>query len=74
MTDRIKGHVKWFDHQKRYGFITRDDGLKDVFVHRNEFRSTAEVSWLKDGDTVEFEVQQTPKGPSAIDVVVLGTG
>ena len=74
MTDRIKGHVKWFSHQKQYGFIMRGDGLKDVFVHRNEFRSRAEVPWLRDGDAVEFGVEQTPKGPSAVDVVVLATG
>ena len=73
MDERVKGHIKWFDHQKRYGFIMRDDGLKDVFVHRNEFRSPSDVSWLRDGDAVEFGIEQTPKGPSAVDVVVLGT-
>ena len=74
MSERIKGHVKWFDHRKRYGFIQRNDGLKDVFVHQNEFRSTADVPWLRDGDAVEFEIEQTPKGTSAVDVIVLGHG
>jgi CspA family cold shock protein len=74
MAERVKGHVKWFDHQKRYGFIRRDDGLRDVFVHTNEFRSPADAHWLRDEQAVEFEVQQTPKGPRAVDVVVLATG
>jgi CspA family cold shock protein len=71
MTERVKGHIKWFDHRKRYGFIQRDDGLSDVFVHMNEFRSTAEAHWIKDGDAVEFEIERTPKGLSATDVVSL---
>jgi CspA family cold shock protein len=71
MTERINGHIKWFDHRKRYGFIQRDDGLADVFVHMNEFRSVAEAHWIKEGDAVEFEIEQTPKGPSAADVVSL---
>ncbi|MGD2178919.1 MAG: cold shock domain-containing protein [Anaerolineae bacterium] len=68
---RVRGRIKWFSHQKRYGFIRRGDGLPDVFVHMNEFRSRADAYWVKDGDVVEFDVEQTPKGPSAVDVVVL---
>jgi CspA family cold shock protein len=74
MNGRTRGHIKSFDHRKRYGFIERDDDLPDVFVHVNEFRSRADVPWVRDGDAVEFGVEQTPKGPSAADVVVLGTG
>ena len=74
VTERVRGHIKWFNHQKRYGFIRRGDGLPDVFVHMNEFRSTADVQWLKEGDAVDFGVEQTPKGPSAVDVVVLKDG
>ena len=73
MSERVKGHVKWFDHRKRYGFIRRSDGLKDVFVHQNEFRTATDVPWVRDGDAVEFGIEQTPKGPSAVDVVVLGS-
>ncbi len=73
MTERVKGHIKWFDHRKRYGFIRRDDGLQDIFVHMNEFRSVADAQWVGDGDAMEFEVEQTPKGSSAVDVVVLNT-
>jgi CspA family cold shock protein len=71
MTERVKGRIKWFSHQKRYGFIRRDDGLRDVFVHMNDFRSTADAYWVRDGDAVEFGVEQAPKGPRAVDVVVL---
>jgi cold shock CspA family protein len=70
MSERVRGRIKWFDHRKRYGFIERDDSLPDVFVHENEFRSRADVPWVRDGDTVEFVVEQTPKGSSATDVVV----
>ncbi len=72
--ERVKGHVKWFDLQKHYGFIQRDDGFHDVFVHMNEFRSAADAYWVRDGDAVEFEVEQAPKGPKAVDVVVLKAG
>ena len=71
MNERVRGHVKWFDHRKRYGFIQRADGLEDVFVHQNEFRKAADVPWVRDGDAVEFGIEQTPKGPSAVDVVLL---
>jgi CspA family cold shock protein len=74
MSERVQGHIKWFDHRKRYGFIARDDNLPDVFVHENEFRSRADVPWVRDGDAVEFEVEQTPKGSSAADVIVMGSG
>ena len=62
-----KGTVKWFNDQKGFGFITREAGGKDVFVHHsaivaNGFRSLAE------GDRVEFTVEQGPKGPAAVNV------
>lgn len=43
--ERVRGTITWFDHRKRYGFVQRNDGLQDVFVHTNEFRSTSDV-WL----------------------------
>jgi CspA family cold shock protein len=72
VTERVRGRIQWFDHHRHYGFIQRDDGLQDVFVHANEFRSTSDVYWVRDGDTVEFQVEQAPRGPKAIDVIVLG--
>jgi CspA family cold shock protein len=71
MSERIKGRIKWFSRQKRYGFIRREDGTSDVFVHMNEFQSRDDAIWLREGDPVEFEVEQTPKGPSAVEVVVV---
>ena len=71
MSERIKGRIKWFSSQKRYGFIRREDGTSDVFVHMNEFQSRDDALWLKEGDPVDFAVEQTLKGPSAVDVVVV---
>ena len=71
MTERERGHVKWFSHEKRYGFIRRQDGLPDVFLHLNEFRSVSDTHWVREGDFVEFAIKQTPKGLNAVDVVML---
>lgn len=63
---RVIGTVKWFNDQKGYGFLAYEGG-KDVFVHHSAiiaqgFRSLAE------GDQVEFEIQDSPKGPAAANV------
>jgi len=68
--DRITGTVKWFDARKGYGFITRDDGEKDVFVHHSAIRGGG-FRQLQDGDRVEFSVEQDARGPKAADVVKL---
>jgi len=60
-----KGTVKWFNDVKGYGFITPDDGGKDLFVHSSEVRSGS----LNDGQEVEYEVGQGQKGPCANNVV-----
>ena len=70
-SDRLQGHIKWFNHQKRYGFIRRSDGRNDVFVHTNEFRHRSDGDWVAEGDPVEFVIEQTAKGPSAADVVIV---
>ncbi len=63
----ITGTVKWFNDSKGYGFLTRHDDDKDVFVHHSAIIGTGFKS-LADGQQVTFEVQQGQKGPSASNV------
>ena len=62
-----KGKVKWFNASKGYGFISQDDG-KDVFVHFSAIDGDGYKS-LDEGQEVEFEVTDGPKGPQAVKVV-----
>ena len=61
------GIVKWFNDQKRFGFITPDDGGKDLFVHANSI----EGGTLRDNDQVQFEVGEGKKGPCAENVTLV---
>jgi CspA family cold shock protein len=61
------GKVKWFNEQKGYGFIERDDGTGDVFVHYADIQGEG-FKALNEGDEVEFEVEQGEKGPKATNV------
>ncbi len=61
-----KGKVKWFDDKKGYGFIEMENG-QDVFVHHTAIMGTG-FKTLKDGEAVEFEITQGPKGKQAANV------
>jgi CspA family cold shock protein len=63
---RINGTVKWFDEKKGWGFIQKEDG-SDVFVHYSAIQEDGFKS-LADGQAVEFEITQGPKGPQASNV------
>jgi cold shock protein len=68
MSDRINGTVKWFNGIKGYGFIARESG-DDVFVHFSAIQGEGFKN-LQEGDRVEFNVEQGPKGSQASNVVV----
>jgi cold shock protein len=64
------GTVKWFDDAKGYGFITPDDGSKDLFVHHSSIAGSGFKS-LSEGAKVEFEAREGAKGPQADNVVAI---
>ena len=61
-----QGSVKWFDAQKGFGFIERPDG-SDIFVHYSDIIGSG-FRTLTEGQEVQFEVSQSPKGPQAVKV------
>ena len=63
----INGKVKWFNGTKGYGFISRDDDSKDVFVHSSAVKD-AGLSDLAEGEAITFEVDEGAKGPSAVNL------
>ena len=60
------GKVKFFNNSKGFGFITPDDGGKDLFVHVSGLKDE-----IRDGDTVSFDVENSPKGLNAVNVKVV---
>ena len=64
------GTVKWFNAEKGFGFIAPEDGSPDVFAHFSAINSTGYRS-LNEGDRVEFETVQGPKGMQAANITVL---
>ncbi|MFT7032114.1 MAG: CspA family cold shock protein [Cyclobacteriaceae bacterium] len=61
-----EGTVKFFNNAKGFGFITPDDGSKDVFVHKNDITDR-----IAEGDKVSYDVEEGPKGLNAVDVKVV---
>ena len=73
MAERETGTVKWFNAGKGYGFIERDNGEGDVFVHYSAINGTG-FKTLDEGQRVEFDVVESDKGPQAQDVEAMGGG
>jgi cold shock protein len=65
---RTSGTVKWFNDSKGFGFITPENGSKDCFVHHSAIQADGFKS-LAEGDKVEFDLVEEPKGPKAQNVV-----
>ena len=70
MAERELGVVKWFNGEKGYGFIARDSGEKDVFVHFSAINAEG-FRTLREGQRVEFEVVEGQKGPQAQNVELI---
>ncbi|MCW2255423.1 CspA family cold shock protein [Providencia alcalifaciens] len=70
MSNTMTGLVKWFNESKGFGFISPEDGSKDVFVHFSAIQSN-DFKTLYDGQKVSFSVESGAKGPAAANVVAL---
>lgn len=70
MSNKMTGLVKWFDAGKGFGFITPQDGSKDVFVHFSAIQSN-DYKTLDEGQHVEFTIENGAKGPAAANVTTL---
>ncbi len=69
----VRGTVKWFNNSKGYGFIEPEGGGKDVFVHYSSIMMEGFKS-LDEGEEVEFDVEESEKGPQAVNVRRIGAG
>ena len=65
-----KGTVKWFNESRGYGFISHEDG-REIFVHYSSIEDDG-FKTLHEGDSVEFELEDSPRGPRAIHVRKVG--
>tara|TARA_B110001452_G_scaffold231671_1_gene208609 strand:+ start:398 stop:610 length:213 start_codon:yes stop_codon:yes gene_type:complete len=64
---KLTGTVKWFNGKKGFGFIEREDKEKDAFVHASAVKE-AGMKFLNEGDKMEFDLEDGPKGPSAVNL------
>lgn len=71
MSEKETGTIKWFSTQKGYGFIQREGG-SDVFVHYSAIQGSGFRN-LTEGQSVEFTIEQSPRGPQAVNVVALSS-
>ena len=62
------GVVKWFNNAKGYGFVTPDEGMDDIFVHFSSINGMEGYKSLKEGQKVEFEITEGPKGLHASNI------
>lgn len=69
MSERVIGTVKWFNNSKGYGFLEQEGG-PDVFVHYSSIQGEG-FRTLEEGQRVEFSVEPGPKGPKAVEVILL---
>ena len=64
----LSGNVKWFNEKKGFGFISPAGGGKDIFVHFSAIQQSEGYKTLVEGEPVEFEIEESPKGPAAAKV------
>jgi len=67
---KVNGMVKWFNETKGFGFLSQDNGGKDVFVHFSAIAATG-FKTLAEGQRVQFDIEDGQRGPSAVNVTVL---
>ena len=65
--NEMQGVVKWYNSKKGYGFVSPDDGSKDVFIHASAVRA-ASLRFLNEGQKITFTTEATDRGPSAINL------
>ena len=73
MPGRLRGHIRWFSHQKRHGRIQRGPGFSDVFLRFSGLQDIEEILELEDGALVGFSIEQTSTGPMAVNIVLLSS-
>ena len=64
------GTVKWYNARKGYGFVEQENGEKDVFVHASAVKA-AGLNRLEEGQKISYEIEDSPKGPNAVNIKVL---